>query len=412
MVHIVLKGYKESEARYKSLFEASADGILIASVEKMKFIYANPSICKMLGYSEEELKVRGVNDIHPKDSIDHVISEFEAQGRGEKTLALDLPCLRKDGTIVYVDINTTTAVIDGKKCNIGFFRDITERKIVEKALHDSEQQYHTTIDSMSDAIHVLDNDLRIILTNGTFKQWMENLGLGNDITGLKIFEAFPFKTDKVMDEYNQVFKTGKTLITEESNKFGDREIITETRKIPIFEAKKVSRIITVIRDITERNKAEEKLKLTQKELEIKTKSLEEANTALKVLLKYQDEEKNIMEKTILTSLNNLVMPYLEKIEIGTSDERLKTYVNIIETNLSEITNPFANQLTGYYSKLTPTEVQIANLVRDNKTTKDISKILNISENAVFFHRKNIRNKLAIKNRKTNLRSFLQSLSNK
>ncbi|MBT6053257.1 MAG: PAS domain S-box protein, partial [Candidatus Scalindua sp.] len=117
MVHIVLKGYKESEARYKSLFEASADGILIASVEKMKFIYANPSICKMLGYSEEELKVRGVNDIHPKDSIDHVISEFEAQGRGEKTLALDLPCLRKDGTIVYVDINTTTAVIDGKKCN-------------------------------------------------------------------------------------------------------------------------------------------------------------------------------------------------------------------------------------------------------------------------------------------------------
>ena len=164
------------------------------------------------------------------------------------------------------------------------------------------------------------------------------------------------------------------------------------------------------RDITERKKTEEKLKLTQKELEIKAKNLEETNTALKVLLKHQDTEKNIMEKNILSSLKTLVLPYLEKIKIGNSDERLITYVNIIETNLSEITKPFTSKLTESYSKLTPTEIQITSLIRENKTAKDIARILNISETTVFFHRRNIRKKFGLKNKKANLRSYLQSIA--
>ena len=170
------------------------------------------------------------------------------------------------------------------------------------------------------------------------------------------------------------------------------------------------RMVGTDTDITERKKAEEKLKLTQKELEIKAKNLEDTNTALKVLLKHQDTEKNIMEKNILTSLKTLVLPYLEKIKIGTSDERQKTYVNIIETNLSEITKPYANQLTESYSKLTPTEIQITSLIRENKTAKDIARILNISETTVFFHRRNIRKKFGLKNKQANLQSYLQSIA--
>lgn len=123
---------KESEAKYRALFESSADGILIADIETKKFLYANPAFYTMLGYSEKEILSKGVSDIHPKDALEHVISEFEAQARGEKTLAPNIPCLRKDGTIIYADINTTKVLIDGRECNIGFFRDITEHKKAEE----------------------------------------------------------------------------------------------------------------------------------------------------------------------------------------------------------------------------------------------------------------------------------------
>ena len=147
------------------------------------------------------------------------------------------------------------------------------------------------------------------------------------------------------------------------------------------------------------------------QLQIKTKNLEEINTTLKVLLKNQDIEKNKLEKTILKSLKSFVLPYLEKIKLNSSDETQKNYVKIIETNLNEITKPFTDNITEDFANLTPTEIQIANLLKDNKSTKDIAKILNISANAVFFHRKNIRKKLGI-NKKTNLRSYLQFLAGK
>ena len=73
-----------------------------------------------------------VADIHPNDALQNVLAEFEKQVREGKRVAQDIPCLRKDGAIVYVDINATNATIDGRKCLVGVFRDITERKQAEK----------------------------------------------------------------------------------------------------------------------------------------------------------------------------------------------------------------------------------------------------------------------------------------
>jgi len=128
------RALKESAERHRALFAAAVDGILIADIETQRFIHANRAICEMLGYTEEELLGLTVSDIHPEDSLEHVVGEFEAQVRGEKTLAADMPCLRKDGVVIYADINTATATIDGKRCNVGFFRDITERKRMEREL--------------------------------------------------------------------------------------------------------------------------------------------------------------------------------------------------------------------------------------------------------------------------------------
>ncbi len=126
------KALRESEERYRNLFKANIDGILIADATTKKFRYANPAICRMLGYSEEELTQMGVADIHPKESFEQVIAEFEAQASGAKITAKDLQCVRKDGQVISVSINAGTVMIDQTKYLLGIFRDVTERKSKEK----------------------------------------------------------------------------------------------------------------------------------------------------------------------------------------------------------------------------------------------------------------------------------------
>ena len=119
---------RESETRYRALFEGAAEGILVAEIKTRKLLYINPALCRMLGYEEEELRGTTILDLHPEDSLSHVVAEFDAQARGEKVLSADIPCRRKDGTIVYVDIRTTPILIDRKECNVGFLTDITARR--------------------------------------------------------------------------------------------------------------------------------------------------------------------------------------------------------------------------------------------------------------------------------------------
>ncbi len=140
---------KESEARYRTLFEASAEGILIADIKTKKFEFANPAICKMLGYTEKELKKMGVEELHPRENLQRVLSEFEAQARGKKSLAEDIPCLKKDGTILYADINTSKCFILGSECNMGFFRDVTEKK--------QERGVQASLYKISQATNLSDN---------------------------------------------------------------------------------------------------------------------------------------------------------------------------------------------------------------------------------------------------------------
>ena len=125
---------RQSEERFRTIFQGAAEGILVADIGNKKFVFANPAVCRMLGYTEAELVQMGVGDIHPQQDLERVIAEFTAQAHGEKTLASAVPCLRKDGTTIYADITATRAVIDGRDCNVGFFSDVTERRQLEKQL--------------------------------------------------------------------------------------------------------------------------------------------------------------------------------------------------------------------------------------------------------------------------------------
>jgi len=166
---------RSSEARYHTLFEASVDGIMIADSETKAFRYANPALCQMLGYTEKELRTMGVADIHPKDALPGAVADFEAQTRKEKTLAADVPCLRKDGAIVYADISSVPITIDGAVCNAGFFRDITEHKILQAQLLQAQKM--EAVGLLAGGIaHDFNNILTAVIGYGTLLQMKMNEG--------------------------------------------------------------------------------------------------------------------------------------------------------------------------------------------------------------------------------------------
>ncbi len=172
----------------------------------------------------------------------------------------------------------------------------------------------------------------------------------------------------------------------------------------------VSRALQEVKERKERKLAEEELKKREQALELKSQSLEEANTALKVLLQHREEDKATLEEQVLANVRKLVLPYLENLKHLNLNEHQAAQVKIAEENLKKIVSPFLRNLASSYLELTPREIQVANLVKEGKTTKEMTEILNISATAVDFHRKNLRSKFGIKNKKTNLMAFLSTLS--
>ena len=156
-------------------------------------------------------------------------------------------------------------------------------------------------------------------------------------------------------------------------------------------------------------KAEESRKKIRAELELQTCKLEETNTALKVLLQQRIEDKIELEEMVLLNVEELIMPFWEKLNNSRLDSKQKACVNIIESNLNEIVAPLVREFSKINLKLTPTEMQVTNLVKHNKTTKEIAEILNLATSTIDFHRSNIREKLDIKNKKINLRTHLLSI---
>lgn len=156
------------------------------------------------------------------------------------------------------------------------------------------------------------------------------------------------------------------------------------------------------KEVAIRKKAEEALN-------VQTLNLEEANTALKILLKRREADKVELEDKVLANINELVKPYLDKLQKGKLSEKQQAYLNVLKSNIEDIISPFAHNLSSKFLHLTPTELQITNLIKQGKTTKAIAELMNLAFSTVTFHRDNIRNKLGIRNKKANLRSYLLSI---
>ena len=207
--------------------------------------------------------------------------------------------------------------------------------------------------------------------------------------------------------------------------------------ISVYATEK-QRFVAVFHDITERKQAEKALQKGHEELEgrveertrelfqinsallaeidrrkqaeesldIKSRTLEEVNTALRVLLKQREEDKTELEENILSNVKELILPYVERLKKGRLDAEQTSNVDILETNLKEITSPILRKLQRF--DLTPKEIEVVSYLKDGRTTKQIAELLGVSPRAVEFHRYNIRKKLGLDQMKTNLRTYLLS----
>lgn len=165
-------------------------------------------------------------------------------------------------------------------------------------------------------------------------------------------------------------------------------------------------ICLVAADISERKQSEEFLKKSEKELRIKTENLEEVNAALNVLLKRVEEGHIDMEEKILSNIRELVLPYLDKLKKTALSDHQSSCLGIAETNLDNIASSFLYHMKMRYLNLTHREIQMAALVKEGKSVKEIAKLLNITTKTVEYHRNSLRKKLGLRNKKANLRAHL------
>jgi PAS domain S-box-containing protein len=135
------KALQQSHDELQTIYDGMVDGLLIADIETKRFIRANATICRMLGYSEDELLSRSVMDIHPANDLPTVLKAFQALTAEKITISENTPVLRKDGSGFYADIGTKAMVYNGCPSVIGFFHDITERILAQEAL----QREHRTL---------------------------------------------------------------------------------------------------------------------------------------------------------------------------------------------------------------------------------------------------------------------------
>jgi PAS domain S-box-containing protein len=171
------KALEESEERYRVLFEGSTQGILGIDFETKRFVFANPSICQMLGHTENELLDLSVEDIHPKDSLNLVLSELESQSK----LASALPCLRKDGTVFFADIAGIFTSIHGRKLAVGFFSDVTERERAQEQIESIARFPNEN----PDPILRISGDGKLLYANRSSSALLKSLGWkqGETLTG-------------------------------------------------------------------------------------------------------------------------------------------------------------------------------------------------------------------------------------
>ena len=289
-------------------------------------------------------------------------------------------------------------------------QDITIRKQSEKKVQESEIKLKAIIDNSPAVIFMKNLEGRYLLINRKCEELLE---LKNeDIVGKTTHDILPKKVaEQFIANDRKVIETGRPQKVEEIIPIDDGFLTVLSVQFPLRDAAgKMYGICGISTDITERKHLERELKRSNQQLEDKVKErtmeLEDMNAALKILLKRNEKDKAAIEEKILSSYESIILPFVTKLKKISPGKKHENLLDIIESNLMEVTSVFSKRLNDPIRCLTPTEIQIAAMVKQGLTNKEIADVMNVAVRTVTSHRDAIRTKLGIKNQKVNLMSYL------
>ncbi|MGO9137467.1 MAG: PAS domain S-box protein [Syntrophales bacterium] len=428
---------RKSEEKYRLLFDNAIEGRYQVTPEG-RFMSANPAAARILGYESPEELIDIIKNLgsqiyaYPEDR-DKAIGLMREHGCIKN---FEVRCRHKNGSIVWVSFNAKIVQDDQGRIlyHEGTSQDITERKQSEDALQEAHRRLDEIIEFLPDATFVIEADGKVIAWNKAIEQMTgvskaEMIGKGEYEYALPFYgERRPLLIDLALLEDPEFEKSKYDITKRAADTIYAEAYVPETYGGKgAYLSGSASRLrdsagnlvgaIESIRDSTERKRAEDELAKYRKGLEQlvaertqgledKTKALEELNISLKVLLRHREEDKKELEDRFVMSIKKLIMPFTEKMKRTHLDEQQLAYLSIIDNHLGDITSSLTKRMHQF--NFTPREVEIASLLNDGRTTKEIAKIIGIAHSSINSHRNQIRKKLGISRKKVNLRSHLQS----
>lgn len=413
---------QKSRQKYYDLFHNVSDIIYIFDLDGV-FIETNAKYVIEQGGTRNFLEGKNIREFLPEPyhpEFDSFRDRILKNGKDAGLITIQIP---SGGKRVLEYRNSLIRSEEGTPIGVwGSARDITEHLRDQKALAAGEEKYRTIVETIEDNYFELNLSGEMVFFN---PELAKNLGYApEELRGMHYRRYIhPEDMERAEALFLNVYKTGKTgrgFYYRAVKKSGEILHIETTCTLIRDSNGKAIGYRGISRDITERKAAEIQLKESEQRLremhgaleekvKERTLGLEEANIAMKVLLKKRDEDRRDTEDQMLVNIREMVLPYVERLKTSPLKENQKIYLEIIERNLLDIASPFVRGLSESFHKLTPSEIQIITLIKQNKSSKEIADFLNISPRTIEFHRDNIRKKLGIKNRKINLRSYLQSI---
>jgi len=431
-------------------FEALLDAVFIIDADSATIIRSNRAASEIFGYTQEEMLGRTTGFLHVEEAA---LEEFTRQlypaiEKNGYLRLFNFRMKRKDGMIFPTEHVVLTLNNDsGRRIGwVSLVRDVADRRRMENDLHESEMRYRSLFQNNHAVMLLIDPASGDIVDANPAASRFYGYSR-KELKGTKI-------SDINVLSRNEVFKEMERAKTEGGNHFYFRHRLAngDLRAVEVYSGPITVHgkqlLYSIIHDITDRKMAEEKLKQHHENLEtiieqrtnelakinqklrqeIKknkqtahklrnreqrlegySKHLEEANTALRVLLQQREKDKKDLENVFVSNINQLINPYVAKLKKGDLGKVHKNLVNILESNLRDITSPLVTKLSSGLLNLTPMEIRVASLVKQGKTTKETAEIIAVSPNTVMTHRYNLRTKLGLKNKQANLRSYLLSL---
>ncbi|MEE4608252.1 MAG: PAS domain-containing protein [Desulfobacteraceae bacterium] len=418
----ITERYRAEKALRESrgVLDAVINGVSVLMVyvdPDWRFRFVNRAYANWYGVQPDELAGKRLAEVLSPALYQAVSGHIEKALTGQR-VSFATQSTAHDGARGYFDV-TYDPHFEGDRV-IGVFAsifDITERTLAEQAVRKAEER----LKFISDKIPVLfwqkNRDGVYLQANKAFcdihgRPESEIVGK----TDSDIFE--PQMAERFAATDRAVLESGRPLLGIEDchERPPQAPLWSRKDKYPYFDAEgRVAGTIGFAMDLTEDRKTKEALRQSEKllqaqhELEANNKKLEELNTALNYLLEKRKSDEINFKEQVTANISHLIYPFLENIESRALDPQLKALVGAVRFNLEQITSQFSKTFSSVRYGLTPTEIKVADLIRNGVTGKDIAKIMGISYKTVEVHRNKIRKKLGITRQKTNLRSFLLSI---